>query len=233
MPLFGASSFLAACIPGLMTQTKRIGILGSGDVGMALGSGFARHGWDVKIGTRSPEKLAEWVKSTSGTVSVGSLADAAGHGDVVVLATLGEGVMNAIDLAGIANFSGKVVLDATNPLESSEGVPPSLFVGTTDSLGECVQRKLPQAHIVKCFNTVPNSQMVDPVYKDGTPLMMICGDDASAKKRTEAILKELGWPGALDIGGIDGSRWLEAIVPLWVRTGVALGTWSHAFKVVQ
>lgn len=210
----------------------KVGILGSGDVGQALGRGFAKHGWDVMLGTRDPKKLEAWAMETKG--KVGSFADAAKHGDPVVLALDGEGTDNALAMAGPANFAGKLVLDATNPLDFSKGMPPGLFVGTTDSLGERVQRKLPGAKVVKCFNTVSNIKMIDPVFKEGRPRMFIAGDDADAKKRTEALLRELGWPGVVDAGGIDGARWLEAMVPLWVRVGVANGmTWDHAFLIVR
>lgn len=214
-------------------MSTRIGILGSGDVGQALGRGLAKHGFDVVVGTRSPEKLAEWRKSVTGKVAVGSFADAARHGELVVLATNGEGTENALHLAGFSSFAGKIVVDATNPLDFSRGMPPGLTVGTTDSLGERVQRWLPDARVVKCFNTVPNSQMIDPQFAEGTPLMLIAGNDASAKKQVEELLRTVGWPGVLDVGGIDGARWLEALVPLWVRACVALGSWRVAFKAVQ
>jgi predicted dinucleotide-binding enzyme len=218
-----------------MHGTKKIGILGSGDVGQALGRGFARHGYDVRVGSREPrsEKLQSRLKETPGQVSTGTFAEAAKHADVVILALHGAGTEAALDLAGPRNFAGKLVLDATNPLDFSSGMPPGLFVGTNDSLGERVQRKLPDAKVVKCFNTVSNVQMVDPKFAEGTPSMLICGNDAAAKKRAEAILREIGWPGVLDVGGIDGARWLEALVPLWVRAGAALDTWGHAFKVVR
>lgn len=212
--------------------SKKVGILGSGDVGQALGAGFARHGWDVKLGTRDAKKLEAWVAQTP-RATVGSLADAAAHGDVVVVALQGSATEAALRLAGPERFAGKLVLDATNPLDGAEGVPPGLFVGTTDSLGERIQRALPGASVVKCFNTVPSAQMVDPRFEGGAPPMLICGEDADAKARTGAILRELGWPGALDVGGIEGARWLEALVPLWVRVGLATGAWSHAFKVVR
>ena len=211
---------------------SKVGILGSGDVGQALGRGFARHGWDVMLGTRDPAKLADWQKETR--QRVGSFAEAARHGEVVVLALHGAGAEAALDLAGQGSFANKLVLDATNPLDFSEGNVPGLLVGTTDSLGERIQRKLPLAKVVKCFNTVSSAQMVDPRFREGTPPMLICGDDADAKKRTEAILRDLGWPGVLDVGGIDGARWLEALVPLWVRVAVARGSaWGHAFKSVD
>ena len=214
-----------------MVGRQRIGVLGSGDAGRSLGKGFARHGLDVMVGTRDPSKLKDWQAETHG--KVGSFQDAAKHGDVVILALSGEGTQAALDLAGPENFSGKLVLDATNPLAFPDDGLPELFVGTTDSLGERVQRKLPGARVVKCFNTVGNAQMVDPKFKEGTPPMLICGNDAGAKKETEQILQSIGWPGATDVGGIDGARWLEALVPLWVRVAAPRNAWGHAFKSVE
>lgn len=215
-----------------MTKT-RIGILGSGDVGYALARGFSRHGYEVVVGSRDPAKLADLVEETGGKVRAGTFAQAAAHGEVVVLALNGAGAASALDMAGIRSFDGKLVLDATNPLDFSNGMPPGLFVGTTDSLGERIQRQIPQAKVVKCFNTVSNVQMVDPKFDEGTPPMLICGDDADAKKQTEALLHDLGWPGVMDVGGIDGARWLEALVPLWVRVGASMNVWTHSFKVVR
>jgi len=212
---------------------KRLGILGSGDVAKALGSGFAKHGYEVKLGTRDPSKLEAWKASTGAKASVGSFAEAAAFGDVVILATHGAATEAAIDLAGTAPFAGKVVIDATNPLDFSHGMPPTLFVGTTDSLGERVQRKLPNAHVVKCFNTVSSIRMIDPKFQHAPMRMLICGNDAAAKKRVEGMLREVGWAGALDVGGIDGARWVEALVPLWVRAAQVLDTWEHAFQVVR
>ncbi len=208
-----------------------IGILGSGNVGQVLGKGFADRGYDVKIGSRTPEgdKIKSWVKETGKKTSAGSLAQAAAFGNIIVLATPGTATDEAIDLAGPSNFRGKILIDTTNALDFSKGTP-GLFVGVTDSLGERVQRKLPETKVVKCFNTVSSSQMVNPTYKDVE--MLICGNDAAAKREVEKILKEFGWKGAIDVGGIDGARWLEALVPLWVRVGSTLNTWSHVFKVL-
>lgn len=215
-----------------MIDARRIGVLGSGDVGRALASGFARHGWDVKLGTRSPGKLEAWLETTEGTVSVGSFAEAADHGGVLVLAVLGEAAEDVVDLAGPEAFDGKLVLDTTNPLDFSQGMPPHLLDLDGWSLAEILQAKLPGARIVKCFNTVSNAQMIDPSFEEGTPPMMICGDDAEAKQQAEAILVEMGWPGALDVGDITSARYLEALVPLWVRVGAVLDTWDHAFQPV-
>ncbi|QLG26361.1 NAD(P)-binding domain-containing protein [Halorarum halophilum] len=220
-------------------STDRIGVLGSGDVGRALGSGFARHGWDVAVGSRDPGKLHDWRDDVGGSVaddgsvSVGSFADAAAHGDVAVLAVRGAAALDALDLAGHDNFAGTLLLDTTNPLDFSGGMPPHLLFGGTDSLGERIQSALPDAHVVKCFNTVSNAQMVDPEFEEGTPPMFICGDDADAKGRTEDILVELGWPGTMDVGDIESARHLEALVPLWVRVGSVMDTSEHAFKAVQ
>src|SRR3990170_2488474 len=163
----------------------KVGILGSGDVGRTLGKGFASRGHDVKIGSRSPrsEALQKWLKDSKGKASTGSPAEAAAHGEVLVLAILGEATEEAIDLAGPKNFDGKLVIDVTNPLDFSKGMPPGLFVGTTDSLGERVQRKLPMARVVKCFNIVGNANMVDPKALGGPPDMIICGNDAGAKEK--------------------------------------------------
>lgn len=213
----------------------KVGIIGSGDVGQALGKGFVSRGHDVKIGSRTPnsDKLKAWLKSVSGKASTGSFADAAAHGEIVVLATLGAAVENAIDIAGLQNFKGKIVIDVTNPLDFSKGMPPGLLVGMNDSNGERIQRRLPEAKVVKCFNTVPNSQHVDPKFSEGKAEMLICGNDKDAKKQIVGILKDFGWPGAIDIGGIEEARWLEALVPLWVRVGTALNTWRHVFKVLR
>jgi len=213
----------------------KVGILGSGEVGRALGTGFAARGHDVKIASRSPknETIQKWLKQAKGRVSSGTFADAAAHGEVVVIAVLGEAVEKAIDLAVPKNLDGKVVIDATNPLDFSKGMPPGLFVGTTDSLGELIQRKVPKAHVVKCFNIVGNVNMVDPKVPGGPPDMIIAGNDADAKEKVTGILKEFGWPGAIDAGGIDGSRWLEAMVPLWVRVCNSVGTWNVAWKALR
>lgn len=213
------------------SRQNRVGILGSGMVGQALGLGFAGRGYEVMLGSRTPksDKLVAWAKKAGTNATTGSFAEAADYGDIVLIATLGSATEEVIDFAGVGNFDGKLVIDATNPLDFSGGTPPGLFVGLTDSLGERIQRKLPNAKVVKCFNTVPSSQMVHPSY--GNAQMLICGYDAAAKRKVTGILKEFGWKGSIDCGGIDGARWLEALVPLWVRVGTALDVWSHAFVV--
>jgi len=211
----------------------KVGILGSGDVGQALGRGFVSRGHEVMIGSRTPhsDKLMAWAHKAGKGASTGSFADAASHGSVLVLATLGTAAEEVIDLAGPPKFKGKLLIDATVPLDFSRGMPPGLFVGTTDSLGERIQRKLPEARVVKCFNTVGNRQMVDPTYKGVE--MMICGNDKAAKDEVTGILRDFGWSGSIDVGGIEGARWLEALVPLWVRVGISLDNWNNVFRVLH
>jgi 8-hydroxy-5-deazaflavin:NADPH oxidoreductase len=213
----------------------RVGVLGSGDVGKALGKGFAGKGHDVRLGTNTPGKpeLRAWKDGVSGTASVASFADTAAHGELLVLCCAGTAVDAVIDLAGPAHFDGKILIDVTNALDLSHGMPPGLFVGVTDSLGERVQRRLPRAKVVKCFNIVPNPVMVNPKLKGTLPDMIIAGNDAAAKLEVGRILGEFGWPPPIDIGGIEGARWLEALVPLWVRVASALQDFTVAFKVVR
>jgi 8-hydroxy-5-deazaflavin:NADPH oxidoreductase len=212
----------------------RVGILGSGPVGQMLGKGFAEHGHVVLLGSRTPEKpeLKKWKEETPGKVSTGSFAEAAAHGELLVLCCLGTAAEEVINLAGPAPFERKVLIDATNQLDFSKGMPPGMFLGVSDSLGERIQRKLPHARVVKCFNIVPNSVMIHPDIGGSTPTMIIAGNDDAAKATVVGILREFGWPGAIDIGGIEGARWLEALVPLWVRVALKLGNFNVAFKVL-
>jgi hypothetical protein len=214
-------------------RKAKVGIIGSGAVGQALGRGFARTGHEVKLGSRTPEsgKLMTWVDGAGEGASTGTFADAAAFGEVLVIATLGSAVEEAIDLAGPTRFGGKLLIDTTNPLDFSKGMPPGLFLGVTDSLGEMVQRKLPSAKVVKSFNTVPSEQMFNPSFKDVE--MLICGNDRIAKGQVADFLREFGWKGVIDIGGIDGARWMEALVPLWVRTCVAVNSRNVLFKALR
>jgi predicted dinucleotide-binding enzyme len=151
---------------------------------------------------------------------------------VIVVATLGTGTEEAIRLAGPETFSGKVTIDATNPLEFSPGGPPKLAIGHTDSLGERVQRWAPKAKVVKAFNTVGNPLFYKPQLRGGPPDMFICGNDAEAKKTVSRICFEWGWS-VIDIGGIDGARYLEPMCMTWVLHGILSGSWNHAFKMLH
>lgn len=213
-------------------QKVRVGVLGSGDVGRVLASGFIGVGHEVKVGSRDPEKLRQWADAAGARASLGSFEEAAGFGDILVLATLGVATADAIRLAGLDSFDGKVVIDTTNPLDFSKGMPPTLSVGTTDSLGEHIQRLIPKARVVKAFNTVGNAHMINPQFPGGPPTMFLCGNDGDAKKIVGQICEVFGWD-VLDLGGIECSRYLEPMCLTWVLHGVRSGSWNHAFKMLQ
>jgi predicted dinucleotide-binding enzyme len=211
----------------------KIGILGTGDVGRALGNGFIALGHEVKMGSRDAhnEKAVAWASTSGINASTGTFADAVKFGDVIVLALLWAGTENALKLAGVENFAGKVVIDAINPLVfTPKG--PALVLGHTDSAGEHVQRWLPSAHVVKAFNIVGYAHMFKPDFPGGPPDMFICGNDAGAKQTVTEILKDFGWP-TIDIGGIEGSRLLEPLCVLWVSYAMNAGNGNHAFKLLR
>ncbi|MBM4396737.1 MAG: NAD(P)-binding domain-containing protein [Deltaproteobacteria bacterium] len=211
----------------------KIGILGTGDVGRTLGGGFLALGHEVMMGSRSAanEKAAAWAREAGGKASSPSFADAAAFGEVVVLATLGSATEGILGTAGATAFEGKTVIDATNPLDFSTGAP-TLYVGTIDSLGERIQKALPGAHVVKAFNTVGHAHMFRPSFHEGRPDMFIAGDHDGAKRQVSGILETFGW-GVADLGGIEGSRWLEAMCMAWVAYAFKHGTWDHAFKLLR
>jgi predicted dinucleotide-binding enzyme len=209
----------------------KVGVLGSGDVGKVLAGGFAVVGHEVKIGSRDPGKLAEWAAKAGSPVQAGTFEEAAQFGDIIVLATLGAAVEHVIELAGKANFDGKVVIDATNPLEFTSG-SPRLFVGHVDSLGEEVQRWLPKAKVVKAFNTVGNAHMINPQFPGGPPTMFIAGNDAGAKKIVTQVCEVFGWE-VSDLGAIESSRYLEPMCMVWVIHGIVTKSWNHAFKMLH
>jgi len=211
-----------------------VGILGTGDVGKALGRGFVTLGHAVKMGARDGrnEKAVAWAKEAGALASAGTFADAASFGELVVLATLGVANESALTLAGPEKLRGKVVIDATNPLDFGGGMPPTLAVSGNDSAGERVQRLLPDAHVVKAFNTVGNSFMFRPEFPGGPPDMFIAGNDAEAKKKVTAILKDFGW-GVVDVGGIESSRYLEAMCMVWVLSAMGTNNWNQSFKMLR
>jgi predicted dinucleotide-binding enzyme len=210
-----------------------VGILGTGDVGKVLAKGFAGIGYDVMVGSRDAngEKVRAIAKDVG--CKTGTFAEAAKFGDIVVVCTLWTGTENAMKLAGPENLAGKVVIDTTNPLDFSKGMPPRLGVGHTDSAGEQLQRLLPDAKVVKAFNIVGNPDMINPDFPDGPPDMWICGNDADAKKEVTALLNKFGWSSVIDAGNIEGSRLLEPLCILWVLYGIHSGGWRHAFKILK
>jgi predicted dinucleotide-binding enzyme len=212
----------------------KVGILGTGDVARAIGRGFVTLGHDVKMGARDAanDKAQAWAREMGAKASTGTFADAAAFGDILVLATLGVANESAIRMAGIDRFRGKVLIDTTNPLDFSGGMPPKLAVSGSDSAGERVQRLLPDAHVVKAFNTVGNPFMFRPEFPGGPPDMFIAGNNDDAKKKVTGILKEFGW-GVVDVGGIESSRYLEAMCMAWVLSAMRANNWNQAFKMLR
>lgn len=212
----------------------KVGILGSGIVGRVLGAGFLKHGHQVMIGTRDSDKpdLQQWVRETPG-VKTGSFEDAARFGDLILLVTLGRAAENAIELAGAANFTGKTLIDATNPLADAppvNGVLP-YFTGPNESLGERIQAKIPGANVVKAFNSVGNTRMVNPQFEQGTPTMFLCGNSDAAKSQVSEVIRQFGWE-PFDCGSIVSARALEPLCMLWCLPGFLRNQWTHAFKVL-
>ncbi len=214
-------------------ENKKIGILGTGDVGRALGNGFVSLGYSVKMGSREAgnAKALEWAKTAGPLASTGTFSDAAAFGEVVILAGLWSATESILQQAGEANLAGKVLIDATNPLNfGPQG--PALAVGHTDSGGEQVQRWVPKAHVVKCFNIVGNPHMFRPQFPGGPPDMLIAGNDAGAKQTVTAICKAFGWD-VIDLGGIAASRLLEPFAMVWITHYINTKSGNHAFKLLK
>ena len=212
----------------------KIGILGTGDVGRALGRGFIALGHEVKMGARSAghEKALEWVAEMGSRASEGTFADAARFGEMLAMATLGVANPEVVKLAGADAFAGKILIDATNPLDFSKGFPPGLAIAGNDSGGEMLQGLVPKAKVVKAFNTAGNRHFYRPKFTGGPPDMFIAGNDADAKKMVAGLLADFGW-GTVDIGDIAGARYLEAMCIAWVRACGASGNWDRAFKFLH
>lgn len=218
---------------------RKIGILGTGDVGRALGTGFIEVLGDrAVIGARDPrdpktlEKMGSWLAKHRDEGELAAFAGAVEGADVIVLATSWSGTKSAIDMAGGPSaFAGKIVIDVTNPLKFTDH-GAELALGHTDSGGEEVQRWLPGAKVVKAFNIIGNAFMVKPSFPGGAPTMFFCGDDEGAKKEVGAIIEAFGHE-PLDVGGISGARLLEPLCILWVRIGSRTKSWSHGFKLLK
>jgi len=211
----------------------KIGVIGSGDVAKTLGGGFLKHGHEVAMGTRDPAKLADWGKAHPRS-RIGTFAEAAQFGQVVVLAVKGTVAADALRLAGAANLAGKTAIDATNPIADA---PPtngvlSYFTTFGESLMERLQREFAAAHFVKAFNSVGAACMIDPKFAGGKPTMFIAGNDAVAKKTVTEVLIQFGWE-TEDMGGAEAARAIEPLCILWCIPGFQRNDWVHAFKLLR
>lgn len=214
----------------------KIGILGTGMVGETIGTKLVSIGHDVKIGSRSAtsEKAVAWAGKAGARASHGTFADAASAGEIVINCTRGDGSLDALRAAGAHNLRGKILIDISNPLDFSRGMPPTLFVVNDDSLGERIQRELPDTRVVKTLNTVTASVMVDPGKLGGDHDLFMCGNDAEAKATVRRYLHEwFGWNSVIDLGDISTARGTESYLPLWIRLWGALGTAEFNVKIVK
>ncbi len=210
----------------------KIGILGSGDVAKSLAEGFLKHGHEVKLGTRSPDKLADWAQQNP-KAGIASFSETAKFGEAVALAVKGTAAAEALRGAGADNLSGKLVIDATNPIADE---PPTngvlkFFTNLDESLMEKLQKEFKSARLVKAFNSVGSSGMVNPQFKGGKPTMFICGNDDEAKKTVGKILDQFGWEVA-DMGKAESARAIEPLCMLWCIPGFLRNEWTHAFKLL-
>ena len=222
----------------LGVDNLNVAVLGTGPVGRAVSGRLAQLGHQVTIGTRDPadtagrEDYAAWAAEHS-VVRLATFAEAAAGAELVVNASGGDVVLGILEAAGAENLAGKVLLDISNPLDSSNGFPPTLFVKDDDSLAEMIQRAHPDARVVKSLNTMNNSVMVDPQRLGEDTTVFVSGNDADAKATVTALLRQLGHGDVIDLGGIDTARGPEMWLPLWIRINLALGGNDFNIKVVR
>lgn len=224
-----------------------IAVLGTGMVGQAVAGRLATLGHHVTVGTRDvtqtlarsePDGMGNppfsaWA-SERPAISVATFRDAAAGAELVVNATNGGASIAVLEAAGSDALAGKVLIDIANPLDFSQGMPPTLFVKDTDSLGEQIQRAFPDARVVKTLNIVTAGVMVDPAGCGvGDHSMFVAGNDSDAKAVVTSLLGELGHDDVIDIGDITSARGTEMMLPVWLRLMSALGTPMFAFKVVR
>jgi predicted dinucleotide-binding enzyme len=205
----------------------RIGVLGTGMVGTTIGAALVARGHEVKLGARASrnEKATAWAEANGSRASAGSFEEAAQFGEILFNCTAGVASLDALRQAGAANMAGKVLIDISNPLDFSRGMPPTLTVSNTDSLGEQIQRAFPDVKVVKTLNTVNCRVMVNPALVPGAHDVFVSGNDTAAKATVIQILKDwFGWRAIIDLGDITTARGPEQFLPLWVRLSSVLGT---------
>ena len=216
---------------------KKIGIFGTGMVGRTIGAKLIKLGYEVKMGSRTStnSNAAEWVSANGPKASNGTFSAAAEFGEIIFNCTKGEIALEVMNLAGIQHLKGKIIIDISNPLDFSKGMPPSLIpkYSNTNSLAEEIQKLIPEAKIVKTLNIVNCDVMVDAGRSGGDPTMFMSGNDAGAKTETRKILNQFGWNDIIDLGDISTARGTEMLLPIWLRIWIATGNGHFAFKIVR
>jgi len=215
----------------------RIAVLGTGTVGQTIATKLVELGHEVTMGSRTAdnEKGREWVSAAGGGAAQGTFEDAASGSELVFNCTGGAVALDALRAAGAAHLAGKIVVDVSNPLDFSQGTPPTLTVCNTDSVGEQIQREFPDARVVKTLNTVNTAVMTNPAGVPGSHNLFISGNDDEAKTTVKGILGDFGWPqlAIIDLGDITGARGQEMYLPLWLRLMGTLGRPDFNIAVVQ
>jgi len=213
----------------------KVGIIGSGIVGQVMGNAFLTEGNEVMLGSRDPQKVSikKWKTENKGAKS-GTFAEAAAFGELLILAVAGHAALQALEATGLKSLEGKTIIDITNPLSHE---PPAngvlkLSTAANSSLMEELQLLVPKANFVKAFNSVGNTQMYKPSYKEGKPSMFICGNDSSAKKQVTKILDSFGWE-TEDMGSVEAARAIEPLCVLWCIPGFLRNQWTHSFKLLK
>ncbi len=214
---------------------KNIAILGTGMVGDAIGTKLVSLGHKVMMGSRTAnnEKAVDW-KARNGTLaSNGTFADAAAFGEIIFNCTQGQVSLEVLQIAGRENLQGKILIDIANPLDFSKGMPPSLSVCNTDSLGEVIQRQFTDVKVVKTLNTMNCQLMVNPGLLADSGNVFICGNNAEAKAEVDLLLRSFGWEKIIDLGDISAARGTEQLLPVWIRLMGTLATPMFNFSIVK
>ena len=229
----------------------KIAVIGTGNVGQTFASKLVSLGHEVMMGTRNvADKLAATGKDMSGNpsfsewhaanknIQLGTFAQAAAFGEIILNVTQGGSSINALKLADAKNLEGKILVDIANPLDFSKGMPPVLLPGlsNTNSLGEEIQKTFPGTKVVKTLNTMWAGLMVNPnMIGGGDHTAFICGNDAEAKGTVRSLMNEFGWrnENILDLGDITSARGTEAVLPIWLRIWSATQNGAFNFKVVS
>jgi predicted dinucleotide-binding enzyme len=213
---------------------KKVGVLGSGQVGQVLADGFLKKGYAVMRGSREPRKLDSWKASAGSNAEVGNFEETARFADLLVLAVKGAAAASVLELCGAEALAGKTVIDTTNPIADGPPVNGVLqfTTGPNESLLEQLQAKVPAANFVKAFSCVGSAFMIDPDFGGQKPTMFICGANEKAKTAVKGVLGELGWEFE-DLGAAEAARAIEPLCMLWCIPGLRGGSWSHAFKLLK
>jgi 8-hydroxy-5-deazaflavin:NADPH oxidoreductase len=215
----------------------KLSILGTGIVGKTIGTKLVQLGHEVKMGSRSAgnPKAAEWVASAGKNASQGTFAESAAFGEMIFNCTKGEATLEVLTLAGEKNMNGKVLVDISNPLDFSKGMPPTLSVCNDNSLGETIQKAFPHVDVVKTLNTMNCNLMVNPSLVPGDHTVFLSGNDATGKSKVKEILGSFGWTekNMIDAGDITTSRGTEQLLPIWIRLMIALGTTNFNFHIAR